>query len=166
MTITLRQQDGFTLIEIIVSILLIGILSAIAGMGLVQVGKGYVLSKQNSETVQKLQIAMARMVKELGAATTIASATATSVTYTRPGPVTNTIAYAGNTIQIAGNTLIDNVTAFSMAYYDAPDSNAALSLPVAAPAKIRQVVITLTVSGANNQASTLVNRINVLETYW
>lgn len=160
------KKNGFTLIEVIVSLVLIGILSAIAGMGLVQITEGYVFAKQNSETIQKVQIALARMVKELGTATSIASATAISIHYTRPGPVDNDITYSGNTIQIAGTTLIDKVTAFNLVYFDAPDSNAPLSLPVAAPGRIRQVVITLAVSGANNQSSTFVNRINVLETYW
>lgn len=162
----MTDKKGFTLIEVIVSLVLLGILAAIAGLGLVQVVNGYSLAKQNSETIQKVQIAITRLTKELGAATGISSAAATSITYTRPGPVTNTLASSGSTVQITGITpvfpgtpLINNVTGFALTYFDAAGNSTAI------PANIRRVNISLTVTGANNQASTFTNSIAMLESY-
>jgi prepilin-type N-terminal cleavage/methylation domain-containing protein len=161
------NNPGFTLIEVIVSMTLISIFGAIAGMGLAEIAKGYVFAKQNAETVQKAQIAMTRIVKELAAATSINSTTSTSVSYTRPTsatdltPVTNSIALSGSTVQITGtvpafpaSVLIDNVTAFTLT----PD-NATL-------ASIRRIDITLSVTGADNAASSFTNSVSVQESYW
>ena len=158
------QEKGFTLIEVVVSLVLIGILSAMAGLGLMQITQGYVFSRQNSETVQKVQIAMDRVVKELGAATAINAApapTASSLSFTRlPGPITNIITFSGNTVQINGTTLINNVTAFSFAYFDAT------GIATTTAANIGRVDISLTVTGANNQPSTFTNSIDLMESYW
>lgn len=157
----MSNEKAFTLIEVIVSLVLIGIMAAIAGMGLVKIAEGYVFAKQNAETVQKAQITLARIVKELGAVcppwTTsgclgITAASGTSVTYTRlqgTAPVTNIITYSNPNITIAvdsgtATTLIDNVTAFTLTYFDAAGAS------TATPANIRRVDINLTISGANN----------------
>ena len=160
-------QKGFTLIEVIVSLVLISVLATMAGLGLVQIARGHVFARQNSETVQKVQIAMARIVKELGAVTVISSTpapTATSVSYTRPGPLTNIIAFSGNTVQINGTTLINSVTAFALEYSDGAGN--ILSVPVAVPGNIGRIKITITVLGANNQTSTFANYVDLLESYW
>ena len=85
MRIRMLNEKAFTLIEVIVSLVLIGIMAAIAGMGLMRIAEGYVFAKQNAETAQKAQIAIARIVKELSYATIInATPTVSSVNYTRP----------------------------------------------------------------------------------
>lgn len=161
-------QKGFTMIEVIVSLVLISILAAMAGIGLVQITRGYVFSRQNSETVQKVQIAMARIGKELGAVTVINSTpvpTASSVSFTRlPGPLTNTITFSGDVVQINGTTLINGVTAFTLEYYDS--SGNILAVPVAAAGNIDRIKISLTVLGANNQPSSFANYVDLMESYW
>jgi hypothetical protein len=147
-------------------------------LGLVQITQGYVLAKQNSETAQKMQVAMARIVKELSAVCSpsstnptcqgITAASGTSVTYTRPASattsITNTIALSGSEVQIQINnggasTLIDNVAAFTLAYFDAA------GVSTATESNVRRIAITLTVSGANSQSSTLNNSVWIQESY-
>ncbi|MBW1821185.1 MAG: prepilin-type N-terminal cleavage/methylation domain-containing protein [Deltaproteobacteria bacterium] len=55
----MRNETGFTLIEIVVSLVLVGMMAAIAGMGIVTGTKGYLLAKENSHMAQKAQLAMA-----------------------------------------------------------------------------------------------------------
>lgn len=157
------NDKGFTLVEAIASLVLIGIIAAIAGIGLVQISEGYVFSKRNAETVQKAQISMTRLIKEMAALTALSSPAAASVTITRPQggtPVTQTIALSGNAVQINGTTLIDNVTAFTLAYFDGAGASTATA------AAIRRIDITLTLTGANNHSSTLTGSVNILESYW
>lgn len=164
----LSNEKAFTLIEMIVSLVLAGIMAAVVGLGLVKMTQGYVFAKQNAETVQKAQVAMTRIIKELGVATSISTATlptATSITYTRPVSVTNTISITGNQVQMNGAALMNNVItgSSSFTYFDAMGST--LYAPVSVPAKIRRIDITLSVAGANNQTSNFTNSVWINESY-
>jgi prepilin-type N-terminal cleavage/methylation domain-containing protein len=179
----LSNERAFTLIEVIVSLVLAGIMAAVVGLGLVKITQGYVFAKQNSETVQKAQIAMTRIVKELGAiepqsgtATAITTAGTTSISYTRREPIgsstfiSNTISISGgyaylNLNQTGNGTLINNVVtgSSSFAYFDAAGNT--LSAPVTMPAKIRRIEINLSVTGASNQTSNFTNSVWINESY-
>lgn len=166
----LSGDKAFTLIEVIVSLLLVSIMAAIAGFGFVKISQGYIFTKQNSETVQKAQIAMTRIVKELGAATNINfTTTAPSVNYTRPEsassttPVTNNIMLSGSTVKIglpgSETILIDGVTAFTLTYVYAVGST------TTAVANIRRIDVTLRVNDANNKPLEFNNSVWINESY-
>ena len=61
------NEQGFTLIEVIVTLVLVGITAALAGMWIVSIANGYIFAKMNASTIQKGQLAMARISKELSA---------------------------------------------------------------------------------------------------
>ncbi len=61
----ISDKNGFTLIELVTVIIIAAILSAIAGMGLVQIANGYVFARKNAAVAQQAQIALTRLVKEL-----------------------------------------------------------------------------------------------------
>ena len=61
----MKKQAGFTLIEIIVTLILIGILASFAGFGIVSAVKGYLFAKNNTIIAGKAQVAMSRMTREL-----------------------------------------------------------------------------------------------------
>jgi len=162
------NEKAFTLIEVIVSLVLVGILAAIAGMGLSKIAEGYTFARQNAATTQSAQIAIARIVKELSAATSITAAGASSVTYTRPessGSTTNTIDLNGSTVRVkvgadAAVPLIGNATALTLAYFNAAGTTTA-SLP-----DIRRIDISLTLNGANGQAlPAFTNTIYIQQVY-
>lgn len=81
----LNTESGFTLVEIIVSLVLLGIMVAVAGIGLVSGTKGYIFSNENAAVTQKGQLAMARLSRELMELNSITSATDTAIIYDRPG---------------------------------------------------------------------------------
>lgn len=60
-----HSQNGFTLIELIASLALLGLLASIFGMGLVAAVESYDFSRSNTQVAQKGQMAMARMMREL-----------------------------------------------------------------------------------------------------
>ncbi|HUN53859.1 MAG TPA: type II secretion system protein [Smithella sp.] len=176
----LLDEKAFTLIEMIVSLVLISIFATAAGLGIAKISQGYIFAKQDTETQQKAQVAMARMVKELGwaapqtsTATAITAATASSVTYTRPQSigsstfVTNTLTISGSSVLLSGNasgTLVNNVVSgsSSFAYYDT--NGATLATPVAL-SRIRRIDITLSLTGADNLTSQFTNSVWINESY-
>jgi len=107
------------MIELITAMVIISIVSVMAGMGLVQIGNAYLLAKKSTVAAQQAQIALTRLGKELAAINTISSATATALAYSRAG-VSHTLAWAAldQPLTLDGDTLIDKVQAFSLTYHN------------------------------------------------
>jgi prepilin-type N-terminal cleavage/methylation domain-containing protein len=125
------KEKGFTLIEVIVTLVLVGITAALAGMWIVSVANGYIFAKTNAKTVQNGQLAMTRLVKELTAMNSMTTAGSTSIAFKRAtGGSTSadvTIFQNGTLLQITDssgtNTLTDSVGAFSVTYCINPTLN-------------------------------------------
>jgi len=119
MKIKVLNKNGFTMIELITAMVIISIVSVMAGMGLVQIANAYLLAKKSTVSAQQAQIVLTRLSKELAAIETIplATATATSLTYSRAG-ISHTLAWTGvdQPLTLDGDTLIDKVQAFSLTY--------------------------------------------------
>ena len=130
----MNNESGFTLIEIIVSLVLVGMMAAIAGMGIVTGTRGYLLAKENSHMAQKAQLAMARIQRELMELTDIAARRSDPafIIYDNTSG-RHAIAIDGTTINMFLNLgptqttlpgwdqsdiLVDNVHNFNLFYYE------------------------------------------------
>lgn len=113
-------QKGFTLIEMIVVLILVGILSAIAGMGIVTLMQGYLFSKDNAAVSAKANLALARINRELLECHTCNSAITLPYSFsTALGQ--RSIQFSNGEIQLSSDgtnydTLLDKVSAFNMTY--------------------------------------------------
>ena len=127
MSYRLNRESGFTLLEIVVSMIILGIMVIIAGLGIVTGTKGYLFTRENAHMAQKAQLAMARMNRELTELMHVTSTTPSSIVYERPGGQYS-IAKVGDVIKIRegsaslpdednGDILIDNVDSFSLICY-------------------------------------------------
>ena len=157
----LSDSNGFTLIEVIVSLVLAGIIGAVAVMGTVSFVKGYVFTKMNAATAQKGQIALIRIVKELNVAGAVSSGTAASITfqsYKYGVAGTHTISWAGTVndpLLLDGDILVDQVSNFVLAYHDT--YNSASQSSWSSSGKI--IEFTLSIQGADNVSSPFTGRI-------
>jgi prepilin-type N-terminal cleavage/methylation domain-containing protein len=78
----LKNKNGFTLMEVIVVMILIGIV-AVALSGVIIYGvKSYIFSRDAGQLSQRAQLAMARINKELIEATAVTTATSNQIDYT------------------------------------------------------------------------------------
>ncbi len=159
------NQKGFTLIEIIVSIVVMTIIAVIAGVGLVEISKGYVFIKKNAMTTQQSQIAMTRLKKEISNIMSVTSVTLTppSITYTRSSDgSTHIISWAGGSspLLIDDDTLVSQVTSFNLTYHDSYNSPAS---SYSASTSIIEIMLQLV--GAENSPMNFTDRVNLyLET--
>ena len=160
------NEKGFTLIEVIVTLILVGITAALAGMWIVNVANGYVFTKMNASTVQKAQLAMTRLTMEFTRIKTVddANSSPTQITYTRTGPsgttVYGVVSSTGNLLQLkldegSPATLTDGVDSFTLAYCNDVTSTCQ---PAWSPAS-KIIEITLILIGANNTTSTFIKRV-------
>ena len=125
------SQAGFTLIEVIVSLVLLGILVSMGGMAIVQVVQGYSTTRENATITQQSQLAMSRITREIIEMINIPSdATATAL------PINNsngnrTIGLDNGAVKMAfgtdtlanGDILIDKISAFTLTYYSRDPSS-------------------------------------------
>jgi len=129
----INKDAGFTLIEVILSLIMLGFIAVVAGMGIVSFTKGVFFAKENTHKAQKVQLAMARLNRELMELTNIAAKDDTP-----PNPFViydnitgrHAIAKDGSDLKMfnlpsgtvtlpptGDNKLMDNVDSFTLTYY-------------------------------------------------
>jgi prepilin-type N-terminal cleavage/methylation domain-containing protein len=117
-----RKEAGFTLIEIIVTLVLVGILSVFVGLFLTSFLNSYFLVKNNSDTAMKAQMAMDRISAELKEVSAVSVLTTDSlITYKNrqidPTGADRTIKFQGSNLYlttVSDNILIDQVQTFQL----------------------------------------------------
>jgi len=125
MRLFISTKKGFSLLEMIVVMLLVGIMAALAGVGYVQVVRGMLFTKMNAATIQKGEITITKLVKEFNniniSSIDPGTTNATSITFISVkdiGPSSHTVALSGDMVLFDGDILTDQVSDFSLKYYD------------------------------------------------
>lgn len=132
----MKKETGFTLIEVVVTLVLLGIMAAIGAMMIVQAAQSYIMTKTSSELSQKAQLAADRMILEFEDISAISSASASAVCYTlrhydaatgATSDVNRCVGQDGSQIKIGttvatGSALADNVSTLQLNYYRIDDS--------------------------------------------
>lgn len=134
---TMKNKAGFTLIEIMVSLVLVGLIASIAGTSVITATRSYIFARENSAITQKAQLALNRLNREMIELSDIREASATCVVYESPygrravalvdGTVRLFADYASATCPTTGgDVLVDGVQAFSILYNPNPNGTASL----------------------------------------
>jgi len=165
MDMTLDNHRGFTLMEVIMSIVVIAIIGVIAGISLSKIASGYVLSRKNAVIAQQGQIAIIKLKKEFNAIQSISTGTALTITFksTRPPSQDISICWSGvendpilmkmNAVSCTGgDKLVDNVKLFALNYCDTYNSTC---LSGYSPGTTSIIDITLKLIGYDNTSITI-----------
>ena len=131
----MRRVEGFSLVELIMVIAILGILAAFVGPVLFNAMRSYDQAQKGVQTQAKMRYAMERMSRELreirrqatdATLLDITSMTATSLAFFKTDSTPVAIAAAGNQLNLAYSTvsamLTDQLGSFSLAYYQ-PDTS-------------------------------------------
>ncbi len=125
----MRSQQGFTLIEIIVSLMLVSILAVAAGYGIVEVAKSYQFAQENAAMAQKAHIALQRISLELMDLSSVTTANEDDIEIETPNG-TRSLELDGTNLWLNDDTsatngeiLIDNVSDFELKYVDSKGGN-------------------------------------------
>jgi prepilin-type N-terminal cleavage/methylation domain-containing protein len=127
----MKKESGFTLLEIILSLVILSIIVAVAGLGIVTGTKGYVFARQNAHSSQKAQMALARITREFQELYNITACSGSSVFF-ESGAGEYIIGLDDSRIRIAaggsllanGDILIDGIEAngFTLNFYKDDES--------------------------------------------
>jgi prepilin-type N-terminal cleavage/methylation domain-containing protein len=133
----MKNRAGFTLIEIMVSLVLVGLIASIAGTSVLTATRGYVFARENNAITQKAQLALNRLNREFIELSDIRDANSTCVVYESPygrravasvgGAIRYFPDYASATCPTSGgDILVDGVQSFSILYNPNPNGTASL----------------------------------------
>ena len=169
MQMPFRKNKGFTLIEIIVSLIIVSIMATIAGLGVVQITKTFVFAKDSMALAQQSQLAMTRLRISLQNLISISAAGANTITIKRRSPdgtlIEEIFQLSGTTLQVKSSdyddyndfyTLADNVSSFALSYIDN------LSLPWSISDRINDLArigISMSLSASEATSMTFVDEV-------
>lgn len=117
----MSTQGGFTLLEAVAALAIIGFVAAGFTMLIYHGTEGYITMRTNTSTSAKVQIAMDRIRMELVYMQAITSIDKTvgnsNIVFTNDNGILTTLAMnqGASTVTLGGNTLLDNVSAFTLA---------------------------------------------------
>jgi len=164
------KMGGFTLIELVMTMVLIGIIAYIVATALTTGIKAYFMTDFRKEALDQSRIAMERMTREIrnvrSSSDIWASSDATRFCFTNTDGTTVSFRYPGNTVVreeglanlaacpgAAGNTLATSITPFLFQYIDNTGAVGAFS---AATTKRIRITITAT---KNTESVTLQSEV-------
>ncbi|MFU8780666.1 MAG: hypothetical protein ACNA71_06535 [Kiritimatiellia bacterium] len=123
------NRNGITLIETVVVLVLIGLLGFSIVLAVVPVTRGMLMTRGSVNATQKTHLAFSRLVREFTGITNVVSGTGQSMVYEFADSAgvshQRSVSWsAGGALLLDGVPLTDDVAAFALRYYAAPDGAA------------------------------------------
>lgn len=166
----MRKEAGFTLIELIAVMVILGIVATVVSFTAPFYIQSFMFARDNQAESQKTQIALARISRELGSLLNVTQVQTapTSITFTRlsndhKSIMAQVIAQSGSLITLTSNggpanTLLDDVTAFTLSYYK--DGTTVWTFGTDPINLLSTITVSLTVNGINTGNSTFSNVVS------
>jgi len=155
--IRIDSQNGYTLVEVILTIVILGIISTFVGMFMFYDVNMYKHVKSGTEDVQESRMAVQRMsteLRQIASSDSISSANQTSIQFYDVEGDQILYQYSGGILFRNGAQMLNSVKTFQFSYFD--NSESQLSVPVSDHEDIRYIKVELEkyVNGKAIQIST------------
>lgn len=131
MTLKNRFECGFTTIELIVCLVLLGVLAMVFCLGTDRLIEGYIFSRETATAAMNVQVALHRMEKELSVTSSVSTASSRAITFssyrTSDTQESHTLSWSGKSgaaVMLDGSSLLNSVSDFSLVYYDSYNGSA------------------------------------------
>ena len=153
-------SKGFTMVELVLVIALLGIIGTVTGYMLTESLKSYTLVAARNDSLADARRAIERIKSELRIATGIDSMSATSVQFdtTQENDIPYTL--TGTDLKRSGNDIAKNVSAFTFTYFDAAGN------VTATPANVRRIELDITVSTTSHGTNRLRSQVYLRRYYY
>lgn len=167
----MKSEQGFSLLELIAVLVILGLVGAAGTMGFVEAVRGFIFANDTINVAEKASVALNRLTTEIthmnyvdGTGFDVASSSSSGITFDAIygkgglGETNIAITYNSSAEQLLLNNqvLCDDVTNFSLGYLDAyDDATPATSLS----ATTRMVQVTLVITGNSGIPKTFVTRV-------
>ena len=140
----MTKRYGFTMIEFVLVIALLGILSTVLGPPLAEGLRGYAIVRDRRSLLAEGRAAMDRMVKEIrlipSSTNILDVSSSTSFSFQYPAGTTLTYVLAGTDLRRNSNTLATGVTSLTFSYFNAAGT------PTSTTSAVRRVRIVFTMA--------------------
>ncbi len=144
-------REGFSLIEVVLVLLLVGVLAAILINPLRQGVQGYVATEARADLTSQARQATNRMVREMrniqkeaDNTPNITVANATSITFVDVLDNTISFSLSGSAVQRNADTLADKISGLQFRYFDGSNTELSPPLSVADRDNVRRILLVLT----------------------
>ena len=118
------MKKGFSLIELVAVLLLIGVLLLSATVSLVPLADAFLQTRTHADTAQKARLALARLTREFITITNVAAGSSSSITYDFLDPAgashRHTLSWSGtpgDPLLLEGVALSDDIASFELRYH-------------------------------------------------
>ena len=147
----LFKRRGFTLVELVLSIALVGVLAGVLGVALFQGVKGFDLVSSRKSTLAQARLAMERMVREIRliqqSSDVVNVSSTTQFNFEYPHGTSIQYALSGGNLMRNTDVLARNVNALAFTYLDGA------GVATATAAQVRSVRIQLTLNAPNSHGT-------------
>jgi len=127
-TDNLKPTQGFTLIELVLSIALIGIMAGLVGPMLTNGIKSYAMVASRKTALGQVRLSMERIAYEIRLIPNTASIdiwTGSAIQFDLPTEANISYSLTGSNLMRSGVVIADNVTVLTFSYYDSSGNPAA-----------------------------------------
>jgi prepilin-type N-terminal cleavage/methylation domain-containing protein len=142
----MKKTTGFTLIEMVIVLVLVGIITVIFSRFLITAVNSYITAKNVIDANGQALLAIERMTRDIRAvrsSSDITTATSSQITFTDSSGTSITYALSGTSLRRNSQVLADGISTLTLAYADRNGTTTATL------ANIRYITITLNVTQGN-----------------
>lgn len=150
------RQRGFTLLEIVCTLIILGVLGAMTFSGFGSALTGYALMRESGTTTMQAELALIRLQQELSAATYDITVNNGTLSFLRADATTaSTIALSDTKLLLNSNPLLENVaTRENTAFVSTNETTGLITLSFQLKTESGTTPFTLSVSPRNSQPAT------------